>query len=968
MVFASQFQDRVSQTRVGEVVLSLWDTSDMRRQKLARIILDEMYQFLGLLDINGNVVDINRAALEGAGIRLEDIFGKPFWEARWWAVSDEIRNRVKEMIARAANGEFVRCDIEVYGEGQGNKTIFVDFSLTPIRDSEGVVTFLLPEGRNISEKIAVEAELTRKNGELQQMLEKVRQLDGFRKEFFANVSHELRTPLTLILGPLDQIIRESDQFGERERFQLATIKRNAQMLLQQVNNLLDLARIDADKMPMVYGRIDVSTVVREVAANFDSAARARSIAFLVEGADELYADVDKGKFERIVLNLLSNAFKFSPNGSRIFCSLSQLANSRFLLSIQDSGPGVVEDMKELIFGRFSQGQHSLSGGGSGLGLSIVKDFVELHEGTVAVLDAVGGGAIFQVELPTQAPDGAFIREGKRDVPLDTSFLEEVGNLYPSRVSSPHPIVNGENKARILIAEDNEDLRNFLCEVLEDDYQVIAVADGAAALSITLADPPDLVLSDLMMPHLDGQHFIRELRSHPYLANVPVIVLSARVDDALREHLLADQVQDYLTKPFSPQELRVRIRNLVTMKRTVDILQRELHSQVSDVCELTTNLITSRKSLQDSLVAQQISERRWMGLYQNSAVGIALADREGRILAANQTLQKMLGYEEKELLGVSLIEITKESHREMTQRNVTDLFDGAIKKYHLQKCYERQNGEQLWANVSVSLIPARENEDSRLAVVVEDVSSRKQAESALAATQTELARVSRLTTMGELVASIAHEVNQPLSAIMTSSQAGLRWLVRESPDYHEVHEALKRVNQNASRAGEVISRIRNFLKIRATKREEVKVDILLEDFSLMLHETLVESGIRLERKVQPSLPILLADPVQLQQVLLNLFLNAIDAMQNQTDCERILAVSVSIDAASESFLFKVQDTGPGISPMVAEKIFNAFFTTKDEGMGMGLAISRSIVEFHGGRLWLAPSATGASFLFNIPIDK
>jgi PAS domain S-box-containing protein len=740
------------------------------------------------------------------------------------------------------------------------------------------------------------------------------------------------------------------------------------MLLQQVNNLLDLARIDADKMPMVYGRIDVSTVVREVAANFDSAAGARSIAFSVEGANELYADVDKGKFERIVLNLLSNAFKFSPIGSRISCSLSHLANNRFLLSIQDSGPGVVEDMKEVIFGRFSQGPHTLSGGGSGLGLSIVKDFVELHEGTVAVLDAVGGGAIFQIELPTQAPDGAFIREEKKEVPLDTSFIEEVSNQHPSKISSPHPVVNGENKPRILIAEDNEDLRNFLCEVLEDDYQVIAVADGAAALSMTLANPPDLVLSDLMMPHFDGQHFIRELRSHPYLANVPIIVLSARVDDALREHLLADQVQDYLTKPFSPQELRVRIRNLVAMKRTVDILQRELHSQVSDVCELTTNLITSRKSLQDSLVAQKISERRWMGLYQNSAVGIALADREGRILAANQTLQKMLGYEEKDLLGVSLIEITKESHREMTQRNVSDLFDGSIKKYHLQKCYERQNGEQLWANVSVSLIPARENEDSRLAVVVEDISSRKEAESALAATQTELARVSRLTTMGELVASIAHEVNQPLSAIMTSSQAGLRWLVRESPDYHEVHEALKRVNQNASRAGEVISRIRNFLKIRATKREEVKVDVLLEDFSLMLHETLVDSGIRLERKIQPALPILLADPVQLQQVLLNLFLNAIDAMKSQTDHERILTVTVSVDPAGESFLFKVEDTGPGISPMVAEKIFNAFFSTKDEGMGMGLAISRSIVEFHGGRLWLAPSEIGASFLFNIPFEK
>ena len=954
------------QTRIGDVVLSLWDASDIRRQKLARIVLDKMYQFLGLLDVEGNVVDINSSALEGAGISLSDVIGKPFWEARWWAVSDDIRNHVKEMIVRAAHGEFVRCDIEVYGEAQGNKTICVDFSLTPIRDNDGKVAFLLPEGRNISEKIAVEAELTRKNGELQQTLEKVHQLDGFRKEFFANVSHELRTPLTLILGPLDQLIRERDKFGEREQFRLATIKRNAQMLLQQVNNLLDLARIDADKMPMVYGRIDLALLLREVAANFAAAASARQIVFSVEGADELYADVDKGKFERVILNLLSNAFKFSPNGSRICCTLSLLSESRFLLSLQDSGPGVAEEMKQLIFGRFTQGQHMLSGGGSGLGLCIVKDFVELHGGTVAVLDALGGGAIFQVELPVHAPDGAFIREGSGYIPQDEAILVDTAPVFQPGMLPRQPVLEGENKARILIAEDNEDLRNFLCEVLEDDYQVVAVEDGAAALAITLVDPPDLVVSDLMMPHYDGQRFIREFRRHAHLSNVPIVVLSARVDDALREHLLADQVQDYLTKPFSPQELRARIRNLVTMKRTVSILQRELHTQVSDVSELTTSLIASRQSLQHSLVAQQVSERRWMGLYQNSAVGIALADREGRILAANQTLQQMLGYAETALIGVSLIEITSESYREMTQRNVDDLFEGAIKKYHLQKCYQRQNGEPLWANVSVSLIPAMENEGSRLAVVVEDISSRKQAEGALAATQAELARVSRLTTMGELVASIAHEVNQPLSAIMTSSQAGLRWLMRDTPDYHEVGAALKRVKQNASRAAEVISRIRNFLKVRATQREAVEIGSLLEDFSLMLRENLSNSGIRLERIIQPDLPILLADPVQLQQVLLNLFLNAIDAMQHQSSGERILTVSVQADQAG--FQFKVQDTGPGISADVALKIFEAFFSTKDDGMGMGLAISRSIIEFHGGRLWLVPSATGAAFHFTIPFDK
>lgn len=953
--------DAGTRSSVKGVALTAWDSKDVRRQKLARIILDAMYQFLGLLDVNGTVLEINRAALEGAGIDLDDVVGKPFWEARWWAVSEDSRHRVRSMVEQARNGDFVRCDVEVFGDLQGKKTIFVDFSLTPIRDDAGRVAFLLPEGRNITEKIAIEAELTRKNGELQLALEKLREIDGFKTKFFANVSHELRTPLALILGPVDQLLKESTQLGERERFRLATIKRNAQSLLQQVNDLLDLARIDAQQMPLAYVCANVCALLRDVAASFADAVEARSISLLIEGTGELYADVDRAKFVRVVANLLSNAFKFTPAGGRICCSIERVANRRFLLSVQDNGPGVPGPLKEQIFARFAQGQEGLSGSGSGLGLNIVKEFVELHLGTVVVLDAPGGGAIFQVEMPLRAPNGVFVREsgeGEALVPYQSLDVREP-------LSQPV----GDHKAgnaRILVVEDNPDLRHFLYDVLIDDYNVTLAANGAVALAAALESPPDLVITDLMMPHFDGERFVRELRASPRFHNVPVLVLSARADDALRETLLEELVQDYLTKPFSPQELRARVRNLVTVKRTVDILQKELNSQASDVEELTASLVSSRKSLQDGLVALQISERRWQGLYQNTAVGIALADREGRILKANPALQRMLGYGPTDIVGVSFIDITEESQRAMTMRNVHGLFDGAIDNYHVQKRYEKRNGGFLWANVSASLIPAVDREGPRLAVIVEDVTSRKQAESALTATRSELARVSRFTTMGELVASIAHEVNQPLSAIITNSQAALRWMARDEPDYREVVAALSRVNRDASLAGDVIARIRSFLSMGGMRREPVAIRRVVDDLLLMLQTLLLESGVQVDVRIPPLLPDLLADPVQLQQVLLNLVVNAVDAMRDQIGTDRVLTITVTADA-DEGAIFTVRDTGPGIAPGMEGKIFDALFSTKSDGLGMGLAISRSIVENHGGRLRLEPvNGSGAAFVFNIPV--
>ncbi|MDP9348973.1 MAG: sensor histidine kinase, partial [Gemmatimonadota bacterium] len=389
--------------RVRQVELRADDDVRRHYEKLARIVLDEMYQFVGLLDTEGTLLEVNRAALEGGGIRLEDIQGKPFWEAHWWTVSRAAQDELRRSIARAAEGEFVRYDVEVYGGAAGSETIVIDFSLIPVRDVDGHVVFLLAEGRNITEKKQAEAEIARKNQELEQLLARIRELDELKSQFFANVSHELRTPLALILGPADRLLSNGEKLTPPQRRDVEVVRRNASMLLKQVNDLLDLAKLDAGQMTLAYARVDLAELVRRTAGHFDALAPERQISFVVDAPDRLDAEVDPEKMERVLLNLLSNAFKFTPEGGRVKCELRLAEDRLALLSVRDSGPGVRPELRRAIFERFRQGDGGSNRhfGGTGLGLSIVKDFVELHGGTTGVTDAPGGGALFLVEVPTR---------------------------------------------------------------------------------------------------------------------------------------------------------------------------------------------------------------------------------------------------------------------------------------------------------------------------------------------------------------------------------------------------------------------------------------------------------------------------------------------------------------------------------------------------------------------------------------
>ncbi len=955
-------QEHTQTTSVKGVIVEVYESAELRRQKYSRIILDAMYQFLGLLDANGMILEINSSALKGAGIHLEDLVGKPFWDAHWWAVSEEVRNRVKSMVSEAKNGEFIRGDIEIYGDSYGQKTITVDFSLTPIRDDNGYVVYLLPEGRNISEKVLMELELTRKNDELNVALNKLKELDGYKTKFFANVSHELRTPLALILGPAAQLLKDAHNLNERDLRRLEAIKRNATALHQQVNNLLDLARIDAAQMPLMYVCSNLKILVDDVLSGFTSAAEDRAINLTIDVDEAIYADIDRAKFTQILVNLIANAFKFTPVKGVINCTIESAPGSRFLLSVKDNGPGILPDIKEHIFNRYIQAPSEFSRNGSGLGLNIVKEFVELHRGKVSVHDAVGGGAIFQVDMPIRAPNGSFFRESGNILPVP--LVDVSLNLALPLMEAKEDIREGY--PQILVVEDNPELRYFLHEVLAEDYNVILAANGNEALVRMGSINPDLIVTDLMMPDIGGEQLAYAIRENPKLNSIPIIVLTAMSDDSIREGLLEGYVQDYLTKPFSPQELKARVRNLVKIKRTVDILQKELITQGSDVCELTQDLVENRKSLKNSLLALQISERRWYGLYINTAVGIAIADKDGVILHANPALQTMLGYSDTEIIGISFIEMTDKFLRKKTRRSIDNVINGNIENYHIQKCYKKKGGGLLWANVSVSLMPVMVGEDAQIAVIVEDITTQKDSEKALKLSQVELARVSRFSMMGELAASIAHEVNQPLAAIVSNSQAALRWISHNPPDYQEVVTTLNRVGRDANRASDVVKRIRNFLSSGVLKLETINVPQMLEELTLILQSLILETKTEISIHIDEKLPDFIGDPIQIQQVMLNLIMNAIESMREQLIDKRTLHIKVFKNLLSE-IIFSVKDNGSGVPIELNEKIFDALFTTKITGLGMGLAISRTIIENHGGRLTVLSEDTGgAEFMFNIPI--
>lgn len=448
-----------------------------------------------------------------------------------------------------------------------NQNIFTLFNPWPI----GFIGILVVYGLGLAIRIQM---MEREKQQAARIVE----LDGLKSRFFANISHEFRTPLTLIISPvqkmLEQMPASDEQNGQFEKGEilvpvrhLQMVKRNAFRLQQLINQLLDLSRLENASMKLSVRQGDVIKFLRFLVFSFESLAERKKIHFQTRfaGGGHLVF-FDQEALEKIMLNLLANAFKFTPEKGRV--SVDVFQDQRLLkVAVGDSGPGIPKEDLDKIFERFFR-SHNTEEQGTGIGLNLVKELVELHHGQISVESSVGDGTVFRFSIPVHSE--AYAKEElTEDAKAPTTTLLE--NFITDEDNGDYPVDMSDGEITFplaLVVEDNPDLRNYIGEILQTDFKVITAADGQTGLSMAIDNTPDLVISDIMMPGLDGISLCRKIKATPSTSHIPVILLTAKAGKKDELGGLEGGADHYLTKPFDARELKIRLQNLIEQRERV----------------------------------------------------------------------------------------------------------------------------------------------------------------------------------------------------------------------------------------------------------------------------------------------------------------------------------------------------------------------------------------------------------------
>jgi signal transduction histidine kinase/DNA-binding response OmpR family regulator len=432
-------------------------------------------------------------------------------------------------------------------------------------------------------------QLEEQSEELKVNAEQLKELDKMKSNFFVNISHEFRTPLSLILSPLEKFIQEKEARHIRLT-EIERMHRNAKRLQQLINQLLDLAKLESGGMKLNVQEADFIYFLRVLSASFESLAESRNIQFEVDIPSATYeAHFDKDKIETVLYNLLSNAFKFTPDGGRIDFRTTlpkEPDDERVIISVSDTGQGIPASEVGKIFDRFYQVDSSSSRAfeGSGIGLSLVKELVQLMNGSIHVKSDVATGTTFTVTLTLArvfGHDKPSLSLNGESASVENFINSDVDQQDVTPVLTDNTVAPSE--ALVLIVEDNADLRAYLKENLESDYQIAVAENGLTGLEKAIDLTPDLILSDMMMPIMDGFTLCTKIRLDERTSHIPFILLTARTTIESKLEGLELGADEYMTKPFNIKEIRVRMSNLLEQRKNLrKIFSRELTIQPKNI--------------------------------------------------------------------------------------------------------------------------------------------------------------------------------------------------------------------------------------------------------------------------------------------------------------------------------------------------------------------------------------------------
>jgi PAS domain S-box-containing protein len=781
--------------------------------------------------------------------------------------------------------------------------------------------------------------------EAKQRADALAEIDRAKTAFFSNVSHEFRTPLTLMLGPTQDALAIPG--GVLAGPELEMVYRNELRLLKLVNALLDFARIEAGRTQAAYERTDLASFTADLASSFRSAIDRAGLRFEVDCRTLPEPTfVDHGMWEKIVLNLLSNALKFTFDGA-ISVKVAWRGDHAEL-TVADSGVGIAATELPRLFERFRriEGVRARTHEGSGIGLALVHDLVRLHGGTIEVASEVDRGTTFTVKIPAgtaHLPQESIVAAHEHPTGhASAAYLEEALRWTEALPTASAAEETTPTSARILVADDNADMREYVARVLRQHWTVDAVADGAAALETIRAKRPDLVVSDVMMPHLDGFGLIRELRADPSTAMTPILLLSARAGEEATAEGLRAGANDYLVKPFSASSLLVRVEAQLSAARLRDAIRRSADEE----------------------------RERLRTIFQSSPAAIAiLRGPDLRIELANPLILDLWG-KTNAVVGKPLLEGVPELRGQGFDDLLLEVLatgEAHVGKEVLARVDRDRDGvpEDLYCDYVYAPLPGPEGRTDGIFVHAYDVTDKVRARGHLDQLRQDAEAANRLKD--EFLATMSHELRTPLNAIL-----GWASMLRSGGmDKPAVDRALATIERNAKAQARLIEDILDVSRIISGK---LRLDVRRVDMNAIaraavdvLRPAADAKGVRFVVDfASPSGLELSGDPDRLQQVVWNLLSNAVKFTPPGG------AVSVHVEPRDGFACIVVRDTGPGIQPEHLHYIFERFrqvdstTTRRHGGLGLGLAIVRHLVELHGGTVAAESGGAGAGAMFTVAL--